>query len=434
MPVLAVLVKEDLAEQTLEELSLADAVRYQKMSDLVAADNERQLLLVLVDERLGVLDAVSKKLSNCVVESFMPPGDCYKIIEKMELLKAKPEATPEVDFEDDLPNWTPASVTPLARAGETPRPIAKRTEEAVKSAREPIFYPVDEEEEDSKETAWDDPKPQSSPANTANASPFTADVEPSEIFFRRRTTPLLMLEGPKGGVGRSTIGAHMALYAALKGKRVAVVDLDVNGDISEKFGILQSGDTRGWRGSSMEEAVRDGICHVHESGVHLIPSPQSRDVVLIQPDDALYLVEMAMNDMDVVFVDMPQGWTPLHRILLPYCSEIMMAVKSAPDSLGRVEEHAEKFVHAHVPIEKVSVVVNQAKQKSELKQMKRYLEPYVPKVVVPFDKQLAAKGGLNGKKLTLACRSWWDASLGFKGPTAKKQADTANQRRGFFRR
>lgn len=459
---LAVLVAEGMAKETMEELEVAGAVRYQKMSELVAADARKEILLVLVDEHLGVAEAVSKKLQNAVVESFVPPGDCIDIMGRLERLRVTAESSS--GFQDDTEAWSAVPPEPPIRSDkQSKRPVAKRAEQAVTSVREPVRFsrepiPDDEGAEEDKASSpssgmkhggqWDENSPSSgmkrgaqwdenssssgmkaAPMSSVNASPFTADVEPSDILFRRRTTPLIMLEGPKGGVGRSTIGAHMALYGALKGKRVAIVDLDVNGDISEKFGILQSGDTRGWRGTSVEEAVRDGLCHVHESGVHLIPSPQSREVVLIQPDDALHLVEMCMNDMDVVFVDMPQGWTPLHKVLLPYCSEVVMAVKSAPDSLGRVEEHAEKFVHAQVPVEKVSVVVNQARKKSELQQMRRYLDPYRPKVVVPIDKPLALKGGLNGRKLTLACRGWWDESFGFK-----RGSNTQASKKGMFHR
>lgn len=398
---IALLVKEDKAKETLAELTvLGDVVRVQKMSELTRAFEQGTLEWILVDERMGIQEAVQTKFPQVVVTSILPPGDVFVLLAKQEQLDSRVkndaanEANEWIEWTEAVEEgelavsdtWVNAPSTPLRNGQESPREVLRRTEEALVSNR---LMPAM-------------PEPPQAPA-----------------FFRRRGTPLIMLEGPKGGAGRSTVGAHMALYAALHGKRVAIVDLDVNGDISEKFGFLQSADVRGWRGGDMAAAVADGICHVHETGVHLIPSPQSRDIVLFDPDDALYLVQLAMSEMDLVFVDMPQGWTPLHRLLLPLVSEVVMAVRTLPDSLGRVEEHAEKLVMAKVEPDKVSVVVNQARKRSELKIVQPLLTPYQPRVLVPYDRKLEKLGGLHGKKLSLACKDWWDSSLGFQKSVKK---------------
>ncbi len=66
------------------------------------------------------------------------------------------------------------------------------------------------------------------PARSAGAQGH--DVIESDLLGRR----LLVVTG-KGGVGKSTIAAALALVAARRGKKVLVVDVDAKGTIAERF-------------------------------------------------------------------------------------------------------------------------------------------------------------------------------------------------------
>lgn len=254
----------------------------------------------------------------------------------------------------------------------------------------------------------------------------TADPpERHQIQITGRNTPVFMLEGPKGGAGRSTIGAHMAYYGAMKGKRVAIIDLDPNGDIAAMLGLLNVSDVRGWRGSSVKQAVQDQICLVHSSGLHLFPSPQDKTVVLQNSNDALFLLKLCMDEMDAVFLDMPQGWTPIHTEVLPLISQVILVVTPAVDRLDRVREHAEKLEHAGLTPDQVIPVLNKSKKKSDHRALEQYLFPFKTRLVLPYDPEIERKGGLHGRRFIKTSKAWWDEMYGFNQSLPKK-------RRGWF--
>lgn len=242
----------------------------------------------------------------------------------------------------------------------------------------------------------------------------------SEMQFRQRRVPVWMLVSPKGGEGRSTLGAHMSYFGAMKGKKVAVIDADPQGNIANMFGLLESVDARGWRGHSVDQAVRDGACLVHESGLHLFPSPQDREVVLQNPEDTLHLLRVCMQEMDYVFVDMPQGWTPTHTAILSFVSQIFVVVSPRVDRLDRIQDFMEKLAHAGLDHDQVAVFVNQSRKRSDLRGVAQRTAPYEPFMRLPFDAHLAEKGGLSGKKLIRACSNWWHEIYGLRKPEKSK--------------
>ncbi|MEA3213938.1 MAG: hypothetical protein QOJ19_94 [Acidimicrobiia bacterium] len=61
----------------------------------------------------------------------------------------------------------------------------------------------------------------------------TADVAPSPSLLDRR---LLVVTG-KGGVGKTTLAAGLALLAARQGKRTLACEIDAKGDLAEAFGL-----------------------------------------------------------------------------------------------------------------------------------------------------------------------------------------------------
>jgi MinD-like ATPase involved in chromosome partitioning or flagellar assembly len=336
------------------------------MSELRRLAAQGDLEGVFVDARLGVTTAIKERLSGTAVYEYTPPFQLADAMRWYEQLRKAAPASPAP------PSFSEASA-----------PMAKSPE----ANAQPVSQPA----------------------------PVLRHTAAAPI--RRRTVPVIMLDSPKGGAGRSTLGAHMAYYGTLRGKKVAVIDLDANGDIAQKFGFADAPDVRGWRGRSVEEAVRDGICLVHESGLHLFPSPQSPEVVLQDPEDAVHLVQLCIEEMDAVLLDMPQGWTPMHQAVLPYVSQVLFVVVPAVDQLARIQEHADKLVHAGLTKKEVSPVLNKSKKaKSDERAMAQYLLPYTVRAVVPFDPSIDKRGGLYGRRIVRAMKPFWDEAYGFAAP------------------
>jgi Mrp family chromosome partitioning ATPase len=69
-----------------------------------------------------------------------------------------------------------------------------------------------------------------------NLDSFLDDLELDKTLDRIRRT-IVVLSG-KGGVGKSTIAANLALSLALAGKRVGILDIDFHGpSIPKLFGL-----------------------------------------------------------------------------------------------------------------------------------------------------------------------------------------------------
>ncbi|WP_206830158.1 AAA family ATPase [Alicyclobacillus fructus] len=360
---------------------------------------------ILVDARLGVTAAIRERLPQIPVHEFTVPFDLAAVMRWEEQLRTQRSAPLD---SSSVPETTvtktsgPAPSVPTPPASEDP-PQPSVQPMAAPQVERPVTPTVSE--------------PSVSPHNPVEALRHT-----STPVVRRRTVPVLMLDSPKGGAGRSTLGAHTAYYAALRGKRVAVIDLDVNGDIAQKFGFADAEDVRGWRGGSVEEAVRDGVCLLHESGLHIFPSPQSPEVVLQSPEDAEYLVNLCLEEMDTVLLDMPQGWTPIHQAVLPYTTKVMLVVNPAVDQLARIQEHADKLAFSGLDASVVSAFVNKSKRvRADERAMRQYLTPYTVRAVVPFDPTIDKRGGLNGKRIVQAMKPFWDEVFEFSPIKAKRR-------------
>jgi pilus assembly protein CpaE len=125
---------------------------------------------------------------------------------------------------------------------------------------------------------------------------------------------LICVLGPKGGIGKTLTSANLAVGLAMAGRRVAVVDLDLQfGDVGLSLGLepkrtihdlVKSG------GSMDAEKVEDYLT-VHPSGVRVLMAP-------IRPDQASSVTIEFLRELypllratsDFVIVDTPPGFSP----------------------------------------------------------------------------------------------------------------------------
>jgi pilus assembly protein CpaE len=125
---------------------------------------------------------------------------------------------------------------------------------------------------------------------------------------------LICVLGPKGGIGKTLTTANLAVALALAGKKVAVVDLDLQfGDVGLSLGLVPTRTIFDLvkSGGSLDSDKIEAYLTPHSSGVRVLMAPVRPDQassVTIEFLRELYPLLRARNDF--VIVDTPPGFSP----------------------------------------------------------------------------------------------------------------------------
>ena len=125
---------------------------------------------------------------------------------------------------------------------------------------------------------------------------------------------LICVLGPKGGIGKTLTSANLAVGLALAGRRVVVVDLDLQfGDVGLSLGLVPTRTIFDLvkSGGSLDSDKVEAYLTRHSSGVRVLMAPVRPDQassVTIEFLRELYPLLRASNDF--VIVDTPPGFTP----------------------------------------------------------------------------------------------------------------------------
>ena len=119
----------------------------------------------------------------------------------------------------------------------------------------------------------------------------------------------IVITSGKGGVGKTTSSANLAVALALSGKRVVVVDADI--------GLRNLDVILGLENRIVYDLVQviEGECRLKQAlirdkrveGLFLLPAAQTRDKNAVQPEDMRKLVDELKADHDIVIIDCPAG-------------------------------------------------------------------------------------------------------------------------------
>ncbi len=158
----------------------------------------------------------------------------------------------------------------------------------------------------------------------------------------------IVVTSGKGGVGKTTTSANLAVAFALQGKTVAVVDADI--------GLRNLDVILGLENRIVYDLVHviEGECRLKQAlikdkrikGLHLLPAAQTRDKNAVGPDDMKKLVEDLKKDHDIVLIDCPAGIEQgfknaiagADRAVIVTTPEVS-AIRDADRIIGLVEAH-----------------------------------------------------------------------------------------------
>ena len=118
---------------------------------------------------------------------------------------------------------------------------------------------------------------------------------------------LLVLSG-KGGVGKSTVAANLAVALARAGKRVGLLDIDVHGPSIPRMMGLETGQVQGTNEAILPVKVGDNLA-VMSTGF-LLPDPR-QPIIWRGPRKhgviRQFLKDVAWGQLDYLVVDSPPG-------------------------------------------------------------------------------------------------------------------------------
>lgn len=119
----------------------------------------------------------------------------------------------------------------------------------------------------------------------------------------------IVVTSGKGGVGKTTVVAHVGTALAKRDKKVAVIDADI--------GLRNLDIVLGLENRIVYDLVNviEGACKLKQAlirdkrvpGLYLLPASQSRTKEAVKPEEMKQLVDELRQDFDYILIDSPAG-------------------------------------------------------------------------------------------------------------------------------
>ena len=178
---------------------------------------------------------------------------------------------------------------------------------------------------------------------------------------------IICVLGPKGGTGKTLTSSNLAVALAGRGKRVALVDLDLQfGDLGLVMGLKPERSIFDLvtSGGSLDAQKLSAFMATHESGVHVLLAPTRPDQASAITSDFLRdLYEVMRSRYDYVVVDTPPGFTAEVIATIDAAAAVCLIGTLDAPSLKNAKLGAETLELMGYPADRVRVVLNRADSK-----------------------------------------------------------------------
>lgn len=188
-----------------------------------------------------------------------------------------------------------------------------------------------------------------------------------------RTTPTghvtVVLAG-SGGSGRTTLAVNLAVLAAKRHGKSVLLDFDVRTgaaaamlDVKPRHTLSDLCRSLG----KLDRKMFDQSLVVHESGVHLLPSPEPPDVGQeVTADGITRILRLARSAFSRVLVDLNDVHAASSKQLVQQASTILLVSRLDFAAIHNARRTADLLQQVGVPTEKVRFIVSRSGQPNEL--------------------------------------------------------------------
>jgi len=157
---------------------------------------------------------------------------------------------------------------------------------------------------------------------------------------------VITITSGKGGVGKTTVTANLAVALALQGQQVTAIDTDI--------GLRNLDIVMGMENRIIYDIVDvvEGRCHIYQalirdkriSGLHLLPASQTHDKTAVTLEEMIVICQELKADNDFVLIDSPAGIEQGFQNAIAGADEMVIvttpelsAVRSADRIIGLIE-------------------------------------------------------------------------------------------------
>jgi pilus assembly protein CpaE len=218
----------------------------------------------------------------------------------------------------------------------------------------------------------------------------TAAQGGSEVDLR---SPLIVVLGPKGGVGKTTISTNLATTLAQRGRRTLVIDLDLQfGDVGLVLGVEPDHtihDLMTAQGRLDGERLR-GFVGRSADGVDVLLAPVRPDQSeSVTADRLAELLDVARGEYDAVVVDTPPAFTTATITAIDNAQHAVMVGTLDLPGLKNMKVGLETLDLMGFDRERIVTVLNRADSKVGLlaHDVKKVLGA-TPQLEVPSDRRV----------------------------------------------
>jgi pilus assembly protein CpaE len=256
---------------------------------------------------------------------------------------------------------------------------------------------------------------------------------------------MICVLGLKGGSGKTLTVANLAVALADTGKRVAIVDLDLQfGDIGLALGLTPRRTLYDLAraGGSLDSDKLADFMSIHSSGVQALLAPTRPDHASVVTSDFLREVFEVLRTMtDFVIVDTPPGFTPEVIAAVDCSTSVCMVAMLDSLSLKNTKLGFETLELMDYDSRKIRFLLNRADSKVGIAADDVVaIMGRSPSILVPSDRNVTRSIN-QGEPITISNRRS-DASRAFHALASlylddngtASQPPTATKRRRLFRR